>query len=86
MIPMMTTIVLNTSDAEWMASLIMALECATVPARNLRADNMVFPSMVIMATLFAVTLASFMSISFQDVGRRASCRILYAKGRRGFVA
>lgn len=53
LIPIMTINVLNTSDAEWIASLIIALECAITPAKSFMTDNIIFPIIVTIDTLFA---------------------------------
>ena len=44
--PMMTMMLLNTSEAECTASEIIAPECATTPAINLNADSMRLPMML----------------------------------------
>ena len=41
---MMTIKLLKTSEAEWTASLIIAPECARIPASSLKTDNAVLPA------------------------------------------
>ena len=51
--PMITTKVLNTSEAEWIASEIIAPECATIPASSLSAVRMKLPIMLTKDTFIA---------------------------------
>lgn len=57
--PMMTTMVLNTSEAEWTASLIMAPELAAMPAKSLNADNTTFATMLTKETFMATASKLF---------------------------
>lgn len=59
LIPMMTTMVLNTSEAEWTASLIIAPEWATMPARSLNTDKTIFAAMLTYETFIAIFSKSF---------------------------
>ncbi len=49
----MTTMVLNTSEAEWIASEIMAPECAITPASSLNTVSTRFATILTMETLIA---------------------------------
>ena len=59
LIPIITTIELNTSEKEWTASLTIALEWEKIPANNLNKAKKVFPIMEIIDTLLAVLVKSF---------------------------
>ena len=50
----MTMTVLNTSDAEWAASEIMAPDLAAMPANNLNADNIRFTRILLTDTFMAI--------------------------------
>lgn len=54
LIPIITIIVLKTSEAECIASLIIALECAIIPAKSLMIDNSTLPTIVMKDTLLAM--------------------------------
>ena len=55
----MTMMVLMTSDAEWMASEIMAPEWATIPATSLNAVRTIFSAMLRADTRMAMASFSF---------------------------
>ena len=50
---MMTIKLLKTSEAEWTASLIIAPECARIPASSLKTDSAVLPAMLTRETRVA---------------------------------
>ena len=64
--PTITTKVLPTSDAEWIASEIMAPECATIPASNLNKESNRFTAILTPDT-FIATLCSHAGSSFLAV-------------------
>ena len=59
LIPITTIIVLNTSDAEWILSLIIAFECANTPANSFINDKRMFTTIVTKDTWFATFWKSF---------------------------
>ena len=64
MTPIMTIIVLNTSEAECIASEIIAPDCATIPAASFTTESNIFTTMLTLETLKAIssTLSYFIIV------------------------
>ena len=74
-------ILLNTSDAECTASLIIAPECATKPAISLNTDKIRFHTTLTNETLIAVFSNSFHAASFSVIFEKPLCT--FANGNLG---